>query len=974
MPSSKTKTAKKSNKAAKPKRGNNGENMMTVTLASVGNPDFEQDPTRKLYSAGANRTAFVSSFEEASRECRKFIEENSLGGGNWAGGIIKDKDGNYLGRVSYNGRVWEQKYGMADNDQKEIKFEDGGGVDVVETQHLASPTHVVNDTAKFENGGGIGSHSIADYYEKAKEAQIRYNIKALSRTVRADDETNYYFSFIDARDNRALVSVNAETGIVEMNQIDPNDTDDEGETHPISLPDFCDYIQVKYEDNKDLNETIWLSVDNDVPITYEEFYTENTDPDVKPLPEDDFDAIKNLAVGESIFIGGGATGKTEVKRVEGTNSEITNPHSEMFTKPLAIEFAREINQYLTPDQVAEVNRLNATPEYGNGACATHHYIDANEAMAGAWQKVMDREFNFTDPSNPHPPDIMEDVELWNNAWNLAKQNGFDVAKIENQQTNHTMSKGGKIPKSDVRHFRYIDITPTENGLQLSLNEEGIEEVNDLKADEKSDAEIWYELFDDVQGNSEYNFHANMGDSGFGLTDAEGITDGYYMGDDSEYVTDYPKSAKVYWFPDYMIKSPLDEMMENGKVVFDESPVDTMSKGGKLADGTPLYTNAEILKKYKGKFIDVADRAFEYRNPKTHKFETVWEVRGVSNTIKENYQSPEEAIGANEYAKGGKIGPIEKHWKKMPEKAAEEQAIYWGNRKTAWNKEETSMDKGDIQILKTTQKYINRYFPQFNHYLTPHNQMADVGKITTGPLPYSLAGKYIYAEVWNDFVDTDNVRHVAGWTTDDPNEEGQTIAKIYPGGGYEILNDNAFNDATANELIRESIELAKKGVYENGGTINPQSANPQSEMLAKFHSLTKNKYKDGGGLKAKSISDIVHPELLGSQSSEILEKEILTSPALAALPPDDPDLLDLLAAIADKAPQALAGYVPPPPPEPEPIVEPVVEEPAITDRQRLQIEVETITDLLTSGVIEDPESVRKLRQEIADINEIMSLID
>ena len=57
----------------------------------------------------------------------------------------------------------------------------------------------------------------------------------------------------------------------------------------------------------------------------------------------------------------------------------------------------------------------------------------------------------------------------------------------------------------------------------------------------------------------------------------------------------------------------------------------------------LYTSNELLKKYKGKFIDTFPHHHEYRNPITHKFETVYEVRGVSKTIKENFQSPEEII-------------------------------------------------------------------------------------------------------------------------------------------------------------------------------------------------------------------------------------------------------------------------------------------------------------------------------------------
>ncbi len=119
----------------------------------------------------------------------------------------------------------------------------------------------------------------------------------------------------------------------------------------------------------------------------------------------------------------------------------------------------------------------------------------------------------------------------------------------------------------------MTLQKVKNGLKISLNEDGIEEVKDLKENEKSDIDIWSELFDDVQGNSEYIFHPDMGESGFGMTSAEGITDGYYYeGEDRNnlYKTDYPQSAKVYWFPNYMVESSLDTMIEDGEVVFTEA--------------------------------------------------------------------------------------------------------------------------------------------------------------------------------------------------------------------------------------------------------------------------------------------------------------------------------------------------------------------------------------------------------------------
>ena len=57
----------------------------------------------------------------------------------------------------------------------------------------------------------------------------------------------------------------------------------------------------------------------------------------------------------------------------------------------------------------------------------------------------------------------------------------------------------------------------------------------------------------------------------------------------------------------------------------------------------LYTAAELLKKFKGKFIDTYPHHTTVWNDKTHKYETVYEVRGVKTKIRENYQIPEEVL-------------------------------------------------------------------------------------------------------------------------------------------------------------------------------------------------------------------------------------------------------------------------------------------------------------------------------------------
>lgn len=80
---------------------------MKVTLSSVGNPDFRQDPNNPLYGCQKDKTVTVASFKEASEVCNKFINDNDLGSGNWSGGDITDESGKVIAMVSYNGKVWK---------------------------------------------------------------------------------------------------------------------------------------------------------------------------------------------------------------------------------------------------------------------------------------------------------------------------------------------------------------------------------------------------------------------------------------------------------------------------------------------------------------------------------------------------------------------------------------------------------------------------------------------------------------------------------------------------------------------------------------------------------------------------------------------------------------------------------------------------------------------------------------------------
>jgi hypothetical protein len=79
----------------------------TVRISHCANPDIgdngywgETPPTRAKWLR-------VNSIEDAARECRNFIALHELGAGNWNGGQIRDPSGKTIGRISFNGSVFD---------------------------------------------------------------------------------------------------------------------------------------------------------------------------------------------------------------------------------------------------------------------------------------------------------------------------------------------------------------------------------------------------------------------------------------------------------------------------------------------------------------------------------------------------------------------------------------------------------------------------------------------------------------------------------------------------------------------------------------------------------------------------------------------------------------------------------------------------------------------------------------------------
>ena len=80
--------------------------MLTVKLSHEANPDLRLGYWDDGKPAAKHKVLQVASLKEASKACRRYIDRNGLGGGNWTGGQVAE-DGVFVARVSYNGRVWD---------------------------------------------------------------------------------------------------------------------------------------------------------------------------------------------------------------------------------------------------------------------------------------------------------------------------------------------------------------------------------------------------------------------------------------------------------------------------------------------------------------------------------------------------------------------------------------------------------------------------------------------------------------------------------------------------------------------------------------------------------------------------------------------------------------------------------------------------------------------------------------------------
>jgi len=110
---------------------------------------------------------------------------------------------------------------------------------------------------------------------------------------------------------------------------------------------------------------------------------------------------------------------------------------------------------------------------------------------------------------------------------------------------------------------YTTFEQKENGLLIKLNERGHEEIEDLKAlhKEKGPLAIWSELNE----SSFCNGYSEVLPEVIGaLTSAPIISDSII---DKETTQEEQDNAKIWWFPDYMVRDEVEELLTKGEVFF-----------------------------------------------------------------------------------------------------------------------------------------------------------------------------------------------------------------------------------------------------------------------------------------------------------------------------------------------------------------------------------------------------------------------
>jgi hypothetical protein len=115
-----------------------------------------------------------------------------------------------------------------------------------------------------------------------------------------------------------------------------------------------------------------------------------------------------------------------------------------------------------------------------------------------------------------------------------------------------------IGESIVDSGNYITLEVMPNGLKVSITPEGLEKAEEEGLKEQN----FYDFIEDIITNSEWRWFEDLGEGGFGLTNAPGFTNGYYEDEEGDF--------DLYYYEKYQIRDFTVELLKNGYVIFDKA--------------------------------------------------------------------------------------------------------------------------------------------------------------------------------------------------------------------------------------------------------------------------------------------------------------------------------------------------------------------------------------------------------------------
>ena len=81
--------------------------MYSIKTEVCGNPDHGQNPNKPPYGVKV-KTIKALAFSELLEKVREWQADNDIGGGNWMNPALM-RNGEIIGYMSYNGKVWSDQ-------------------------------------------------------------------------------------------------------------------------------------------------------------------------------------------------------------------------------------------------------------------------------------------------------------------------------------------------------------------------------------------------------------------------------------------------------------------------------------------------------------------------------------------------------------------------------------------------------------------------------------------------------------------------------------------------------------------------------------------------------------------------------------------------------------------------------------------------------------------------------------------------